>query len=174
MTKTWLNRFCLCMLYSCICCCLMLHHHEWWWLPWSSSSWAVVKCPSEAAVIRAVRPCWSTMFTSTPWFSNNSTTWPRDADVDRLYNSVADIKPNRCLLCVCVFCVVQRTCQWSRLTALKSGATPRRLPCSTAAPWSSNSLQTASRPLPAAAVRADTDTQTEAVGNRFSKCECVS
>lgn len=44
-------------------------------LPWSSSSRAVVRCPSEAATIKAVRPCWSTMFTSTLWFSNSCTTW---------------------------------------------------------------------------------------------------
>lgn len=51
------------------------------WLPWSSSSWAVAICPSEAAVIRVVRPCWSTVFTSTPWFRKSSTTWQRDKDV---------------------------------------------------------------------------------------------
>lgn len=61
------------------------------WLPWSSSSWAVLMCPSEAAVIRAVRPCWSTMFTSTPWFRNNSTTWPKDAGGGRLQLSAAGI-----------------------------------------------------------------------------------
>ena len=53
----------------------------------------------------------------------------------------------RCSLCHC-------TCQWLCFTALKRGVAPRLLPPSTAAPCSNKRLQTASRPLPAAAVKA--------------------
>lgn len=60
------------------------------------------------------------------------------------------------MCCVCQSSVFQYTCQWPRLTALKSGATPLLLAFSTAAPWSNNKLHTDSLPLPAAAVRADT------------------
>lgn len=48
----------------------------------------------------------------------------------------------------------QLTCQWPCLTALKSGTTPRRLGCATAAPCSRSSRHTSSFPRPAAAVRA--------------------
>lgn len=55
-------------------CCLYKNELKRGNLPWSSSSLAVVRCPSDAATISAVRPCWSTTFTSTPWVSSNLTT----------------------------------------------------------------------------------------------------
>lgn len=51
-------------------------------------------------------------------------------------------------------CRAPLTCQCPCLTALKSGTTPRRLGCATAAPCSRSSLHTSSFPRPAAAVRA--------------------
>ncbi len=42
-------------------------------VPWASRNSAVPRCPSDAAIIRGVRPCLSAMFTSAPWFSSRST-----------------------------------------------------------------------------------------------------
>lgn len=42
-------------------------------VPWASRNSAVPRWPSDAAIIRGVRPCLSAMFTSAPWFSNRST-----------------------------------------------------------------------------------------------------
>lgn len=52
------------------------------------------------------------------------------------------------------------TCQWLCFTAQKRGVAPRLLPRSTAAPCSNRRLQTDNLPLPAAAVKAGTDTKT--------------
>lgn len=103
----------------------------------------MVRCPSEAATIRAVRLCWSTVFTSTLWFINSCTTCHKMETI-RLRPKHYTFSGS---LCHC-------TCQWLCFTALKRGVTPRLLPRSTAAPCSNNRLQTASLPLPAAAVKA--------------------
>lgn len=53
-------------------------------VPWASRNSAVPRWPSEAAIIRGVRPCLSAMFTSAPWFSNRSTICTTNTDIFRL------------------------------------------------------------------------------------------
>lgn len=110
----------------------ILSHHQYmsgYHDPVAAGQWSYVPLrllPSEL-FDPAGRPC-------SPPPRDSVTTPPPDRQIqtETINISGAGIKLKQVFtLCVCVF---NCTCQWSRLTALKSGVTPRLLPCSTAAP----------------------------------------
>lgn len=134
------------VLFYCCCCCYdKVSYHG----PAAAGRWACVplRLPSLEQCGPAGQPC-------SPPPRDSVTTAPPDSrstETHTLSTFTAGIRiiswPWAC------------TCQWPRLTALKSGATPRLLFCSTAAPCSSNSLHTDNRPPPDAAVRAEGHTE---------------
>lgn len=146
-------------------------------LPWASKNSTVPRCPSEAAIIRGVRPCLSARLTSAPCVRSRSTIWkhPNTANILlynwKSYSLTREWRRKRMRATYRIFTVcsrkqhvilmnpnqnrnIQLTCQCPCRTALNSGTMPLLLGWATAAPCSSNRRHTSSFPRPDAAVRA--------------------
>lgn len=148
-SKTWVNLWC-CIMFMLVQLWLPFTHHDLA----EDGQWSDVPLkllPSEA-FDPAGQPCLPPRHDSVIAAPPNQQT--QDVDIS-IFGSRNETKT-----LVCISHMFHCTCQWSRLTALMRGVMPRLLPCSTAAPWSNKRLQTDSQPLPAAAVRADTDMMT--------------
>ena len=147
---------------------------SFYFLPWASKNSTVPRCPSEAAIIRGVRPCLSARLTSAPCVRSRSTIWkhPNTAHI-WIYNwkshslmkgmmeerNIPKLhclfeKENVALMNSNQNRNIQLTCQCPCRTALNSGTMPLLLGWATAAPCSSNRRHTSSFPRPDAAVRA--------------------